>query len=391
MGKQPGGSAIRPLVTFTMLVAAAIAYFPAEIILRFWVGLPDSLLAVLVSAVIFVAFSLVDSEGHAKKTVRSRPPLRTVAIGIVVGVVFAILAAVFLLAIFAVVYFFAKQISQHWDASRIVAITTDIVSAAGTIVFSVASGDKIREGLYRRQATQPSPFEAFALNLRGKELIFGAVQIVIVTVLAVIWVLAPKVTVGYAIGALALLLLTGLIALGEVDFPDDAAHPADDPYQEKIAGALRQLGYDVTFQPRVGDIPTDELLKLVDFLAQREGRVFTVRICLGNKNKPEISWSSVADMIVAANALQRYTGDQTEAHVESAIILADARPDRALSQLAGEGQLRLIEVGSDADATTISEAIRAGLADRSGSTSTVPPAPDLPNGDGAEKPWREQQ
>lgn len=386
MEKQSGGGAIRPLVTLATLVAAAIAYLPAEIILRAWVGWPGTLV-VPISIGVFVAFSLVDSQGLAKKTVRSRVPVRTIPTAIADAVTFAVLASMLLLAVFAIVHLIVKHINMRWDVPWIVAVLTIVISVVGTIILSLASGERTREGLYRSQRTELSPYEKFTPSWHSRGVILFIVEIVFALTLSLIWALVPRVAVGYATAALIALLLTGLIAVGGVDFPDNAVQPAAESFRERIESALRSLGYNVTLRPRVGDAPTDELLKLVDLIAQREGRVFTLRLCWATKDKREITWSSVADMIVTANALQRYIGEEKTSHVESALILVDVAPDRALRQLAAEGQLRLIEVGSDADAAAISGALQAGLADRPRTVAETPPARQLPNDDGPKIPW----
>jgi hypothetical protein len=386
MEKQSGGGAIRPLVTLATLVAAAIAYLPAEIILRAWVAWPG-MLVVLISIGVFVAFSLVDSEGLAKKTVRSRVPFRTIPTAIAAAVTFAALASMLLLAVFAIVYLIVKLINMRWDVPWIVAVLTIVISVIGTIILSLAGGGRTREGLYRSQPTELSPYEKFTPSWHSKGVIFFVVEIVFALALSLIWALVPRVAVGYAIAALIALLLTGLIAMGGVEFPDDAVQPAAESFRERFESVLRSLGYNVTLRPQVGDAPTDELLKLVDLIAEREGRVFTLRLCWATKDKREITWSSVADMIVTANALQRYMGEGNTAPVESAVILVDAAPDQALRQLAAGGQLRLIEVGSDADAAAISGALQAGLADQPGTVPESALARHLPNEDRPKIPW----
>jgi hypothetical protein len=386
MEKQSDGGAIRPQVILATLVAVAIAYLPAEIILREWVAWPGTLV-LLTSIGIFVAFSLVDSQGIAKKTVRSRIPLRAIPAGIAAAVTFAVLASMLLLAVFAIAYLVVKLINMRWDVPWIAAVLTIVISAVGTIILSLASGERTREGLYRSKPTELSPYEKFTSSWHSGGVILFIVEIVFVLALSLIWALVPRLAVGYATAALIALLLTGLIAVGGVDIPDDAVQPAAESFRERIESALRSLDYNVTLRPRVGDAPTDELLKLVDLIAQREGQVFILRLCWATKDKREITWSSLADMIVTANALQRYIGKENTAHVESAVILVDAAPDRALRQLAAEGQLRLIEVGGDADADAISGALQAGLADRPGTVAETPPARPLPNGDGPKVPW----
>jgi hypothetical protein len=351
----------QPLKVLVVIAAFALSFGAAVTALDDWrMWLAPGTFAIGVAVLLIVT----DDD----EFVRPHPPMRAILRTVAAEVIFPGLAALLTLGAGGLTYVVAGLFGSADTSSTWAWWATTVAGSILAAVAVTAVIEDTRVTLFRTASGVPAAAEPPVDAARRTWIAGIAVQIVVLVAALVAAASWPAAQPWIAVIALAAMVIAAAIQLSEVPAPDAGTQQLLAPVIQACEEVLTEAGYEVIRRPGTGDPTIDPLLDVAHLIAQRPDRALLISARGPEPGDQPTSWRAASPILVAARAVQKYTGSDAARDVVPVLVLVDTIADGSLEVLAERESVQLVVVDThgaeEGDLTTQLAALAATTPER---------------------------